>query len=156
MNMEAITIINYQEISSLRDKYSEHKFFCGIIQKSATLPEQVQANIIKIIQVLDSNKIDKQELSNHIKYGLDESPSLRSLTWKVLLNYLPDDISKWEESLCSKRKDYSKLKFDLMKKDKILKSKIDKLNNKDTLIEISSIEKTEKKGSSDNITNPLQ
>ena len=59
----------------------------------------------------------------------DDLPILRAFTWKLLLNYLPEDPKKWEETLNQKRaiynnyKKFSKEKLDLEIKEKNYKSK---------------------------------
>ena len=40
----------------------------------------------------------------------DDLPILRAFTWKLLLNYLPEDPKKWEETLNKKRTDYKNYK----------------------------------------------
>ena len=59
----------------------------------------------------------------------DDLPILRAFTWKLLLNYLPEDPKKWEETLNQKRaiynnyKKFIKEKLDLEIKEKNYKSK---------------------------------
>ena len=59
----------------------------------------------------------------------DDLPILRAFIWKLLLNYLPEDPKKWEETLNQKRaiynnyKKFSKEKLDLEIKEKNYKSK---------------------------------
>ena len=65
----------------------------------------------------------------------DDLPILRAFIWKLLLNYLPEDPKKWEETLIQKREEYNNYKkvaediLDLELKEKDYK-------NKDTLSQI--------------------
>lgn len=99
------------------ETFKEHKFFAEIIYKSISLPETVQYQILFIIKILNSKTIDKDKLCMIIYEGLDESPSLRSLIWKILLNYLPLNIYEWEETLNKNRNQYKALKEKLLPKE---------------------------------------
>ena len=75
------------------DDLIDNKFFSAIIINASNLQEKSKNLIIEIINELNSNKINLLYLKKSIIKGiLDVSPSLRSLCWKILLNYLPLNI----------------------------------------------------------------
>jgi len=55
-----------------------------------------------------NDTIDRTTLVNYtMKYGVpDDKRALRSLTWKLLFNYLPLDRTKWSSTVKTKRKQY--------------------------------------------------
>ena len=62
-----------------------------------------------IAAILDKNKKQVQKLAED---GIpDDLPILRAYIWKILLNYLPEDPKKWEETLINKRKEYNNYKI---------------------------------------------
>ena len=64
--------------------------------------------------ILDKKKDLVQKFSSE---GLpDELPMLRAYVWKILLNYLPEDPKKWEETLKEKRSQYNNYKQFIEKK----------------------------------------
>ena len=72
--------------------------------------------------ILDKNK---ELISKFAENGLpDDLPMLRAFIWKILLNYLPEDPKKWEETLTQKRTQYNNYKIFVEKKlEKELKEK---------------------------------
>ena len=46
----------------------------------------------------------------------DEFPGLRSILWKLMLGYLPNSSTDWQEYLNNKRRDYENLKIDFFHK----------------------------------------
>jgi len=69
---------------------------------------------------------DKQKLYEICESGLpDDLPILRAYIWKIILGYLPLDISEWDSTLAKKREEYKiykkfikeKLKKELEKKE---------------------------------------
>ena len=93
-----------------------------------TLPKDSQKEICNMITaILDKNKV---QLKKYSYRGLPEQiPILRAFIWKILLNYLPEDPKKWEETLNQKRNEYNSYKkfikgrLDLEIKEKNYKSK---------------------------------
>ena len=99
------------------DDLIDNKYFSAIIMNSSNLQEKSKNLIIEIINVLNSNNINLIFLKKSIIKGiLDVSPSLRSLCWKILLNYIPLNIDIWEENIDKKREEYELLKKKIYKK----------------------------------------
>jgi hypothetical protein len=75
---------------------------------------------IKLIKILicfipSCNKIDYINLRKLISEGLpEEIPELRSLLWKLFLNYYPNDLEEWEIISKEKSEDYEKIKSDII------------------------------------------
>ena len=84
-------------------------FLTRLNKKILTLPKNSQKEVCDIMAaILDKNKI---QLKNYSYQGLpQEIPILRAFIWKILLNYLPDDPKKWEETLNKKRNEYNSFK----------------------------------------------
>lgn len=119
-------LINHSELYENINKYKEHKFFSSVIRNINNQSLENQIITIKIINILNSESIQYDLLKEIFYNGLDFNPSLRSIVWKVLLKYLPNNIHKWEEELGNKRKMYNNLKNTSFN-DKLLKGKIEKL-----------------------------
>ena len=65
----------------------------------------------------------------------DELPILRAFLWKILLNYLPEEHKKWEETLLKQRSQYNNYKKFIEGRLQLeLKEK--KYKSKDTLEQI--------------------
>lgn len=62
------------------------------------------------IQIIPKKEF--QQLIMH--YGVPDKRQLRSLTWKLMLNYLPFDKSLWKSTLEKNRQNYSVLMKELM------------------------------------------
>nr|CDS27448.1 TBC1 domain family 3 [Hymenolepis microstoma] len=61
----------------------------------------------KIFQdILDTQKIDLDLLRNECLSGCPESGGFRSISWKILLNYLPTEKSLWNTTLSKARLEY--------------------------------------------------
>ncbi|VDO06451.1 unnamed protein product, partial [Rodentolepis nana] len=61
----------------------------------------------KIFQdLLDTQKIDLNLLRKECLSGCPESGDFRSISWKILLNYLPTEKSLWNTTLSKARKEY--------------------------------------------------
>ena len=84
-------------------------FLTRLNKKILTLPKNSQKEVCDIMAaILDKNKI---QLKNYSYQGLpQEIPILRAFIWKILLNYLPEDPKKWEETLNKKRNEYNSFK----------------------------------------------
>ena len=122
---------NEERINDLKD----HKFFSAIIVKASILRNECLKNeIYDIIEELDKNPINLDKISDHTSSDVFASqPSLRSLVWKISLNYLPRNIENWEMFLDKKRDEYSVLKEDYITSKNIKKKitpKIDILSDK--------------------------
>ena len=86
-----------------------NNFIAKTNKKMLSTPKNVQQKACSsIAAILDKNKsLIKQYSSEGIP---DEIPILRAFIWKLLLNYLPEDPKKWEETLNKKRTDYKNYK----------------------------------------------
>ena len=83
--------------------------------------------------ILDKNK---ELIRKFAEDGLpDDLPMLRAYVWKILLNYLPEDIKKWETTLDEKRTQYNNYKtFIEQRLEKEVKEK--NYKSRDTLEQI--------------------
>ena len=111
-----------------------NNFITKINKKIVNLEKNTMNLVCKIIDsILDKNK---ELVSKFAKDGLpDDLPMLRAYIWKILLNYLPEDPKKWEETLKEKRTIYSNYKKFIEKKiEKELKEK--KYKSRDILEQI--------------------
>ena len=116
-------------------EFTDHKFFGIIISKTQSISsEKLKTKVLEILKTINSDKINFYKLTRHVFEGLpDDIPSLRSLAWKILFNYLPLDVNNWEESIDKKRVEYykeKKLLYDKLELEIILKKKSDIDSNK--------------------------
>jgi len=73
--------------------------------------DKIKHRIYEIITTMNSDNINIAVLKKYIFDGIpDEIQSLRSLAWKLLFNYLPNNCSIWEDHLDSQRQEYSEIK----------------------------------------------
>lgn len=71
------------------------------------------------------NQIDRSKLEQLASFGItDEIKGLRPLVWRILLNYLPGDASKWDDTLRSNKDIYGMYLDEL-----IVKPRIDRADN---------------------------
>jgi len=117
---EDFHFINYQLINKELETYLEHKYFSDIIKNTREISDNSKYTVLMIIKILDSKNINIDQLKKLVYEGLDEIPSLRSIVWKVLLNYLPRNIDLWEEILTKHRNNYNELKQKHLKNNKFL------------------------------------
>jgi len=101
-------------VSSYFEEQSEHKFFGIITSKAQKMcADKIKHKIYELITTMNSDFINLSNLKKYVFEGIpDEIQSLRSLTWKLLFNYLPSNCSIWEDFLDSKRLEY----FQIMEK----------------------------------------
>ena len=74
---------------------------------------------MKLACSIVSSILDKKQklIEKLIEDGLpDDLPILRAYSWKILLNYLPEEPKKWEETLTKKRAEYNSFKQFVEKK----------------------------------------
>jgi hypothetical protein len=133
LNIDEFVIYdNYlQEISSeqlISDKVSPEKTFseCFLTNpifepifarlNKNTTSEKVRKRINDILYCLiGQTKIDYKSTRRYMFEGIpDEFTSLRSILWKLLLNYLPSNVKEWKDYITDKREDYKNLKQDLL------------------------------------------
>ena len=112
------------EIKTMIQNLNEHKFFGIIVNKLNKISsEKIRLRILDIIKILDSTNIDFLQLKKIIFEGLpDDVPSLRSLGWKMIMNYLPLNLNEWENYIDKKRMEYNEMKQKI-----ITKLELDKL-----------------------------
>ena len=64
--------------------------------------------------------INRAELEKLAFHGItDEIKGLRSLVWRILLNYLPLDATQWEDTLRMNHTSYQLYKDELISKPKL-------------------------------------
>jgi len=85
--------------------------------KLADLKSQERANLI--LQTLSSDRINLHLLRSLAFQGCTDVSGLRSIVWKVLLNYLPIETEDWETFIASKRAEYGMFKEELIKVPKL-------------------------------------
>ena len=111
-----------------------NNFITNLNKKILSIPKNSQQRACNILSaILDKN------ISLIRQYSFEgipnELPILRAFIWKILLNYLPDEPKKWEETLKSKRAQYNSYKkFVEGRLELELKTK--KYNSKDILEQI--------------------
>jgi hypothetical protein len=98
--------LNEQEFNNL--KYVNN-FFARLNSKVLKCSEKTKKIVCDTMNaILEKNKKLIFEIGEK---GLpDELPILRAYIWKILLNYLPEDPEKWEETLRKKRMEYNNYK----------------------------------------------
>jgi hypothetical protein len=96
----------------------EHKFFGTIVSKYSNIAsEKLKSKVLEILKTINTDKINFYKIRRFIFEGLpDDIPSLRSLSWKLLFNYLPLDVNNWEEAIDKRRSEYNKEKKELFEK----------------------------------------
>ena len=99
-------------MDKLAESLEDHKFFGIIFSKLHTLNDDFKtAYIEKLLAILNKPPIDITLVKSIIGMDvLEEQPSLRSLCWKLLLNYIPTDNTDWETHIDQKRAEYNELK----------------------------------------------
>ena len=111
-----------------------NNFITNLNKKILSIPKTSQQRACNILSaILDKN------ISLIRQYSFEgipnELPILRAFIWKILLNYLPEEPKKWEETLKSKRAQYNSYKkFVEGRLELELKTK--KYNSKDVLEQI--------------------
>lgn len=81
------------------------------------ISKKIKIKLLKIITCFfpSSNVINYIELRKLISDGLpDELPELRSILWKLFLNYFPNNLTEWVDFSREKNEDYERLKQDLL------------------------------------------
>ena len=109
-------------------------FITKLNKKILSIPKNSQQTVCKVLSaILDKNKNLMRQYSYE---GLpDELPILRAFLWKILLNYLPEEHKKWEETLLKQRSQYNNYKKFIEGRLQLeLKEK--KYKSKDTLEQI--------------------
>ena len=99
---------------------------------------QSHAHAINLLNCLASqeNHIDRAKLESLAFYGItDEIKGLRPLIWRILLNYLPEDASEWDDIIRRNKEMYGIYLDELIVKPKI---NLSKEQNKDEAISQSS------------------
>eukprot|EP00879_Flechtneria_rotunda_P005730 GHRR01006031.1.p1 GENE.GHRR01006031.1~~GHRR01006031.1.p1 ORF type:complete len:476 (+),score=176.35 GHRR01006031.1:122-1549(+) len=66
----------------------------------------VEVRVSQFKQELLASRINLDELRRLAFQGIPDKDGLRSMTWKLLLGYLPPDPSEWDKVLARKRTEY--------------------------------------------------
>jgi len=97
--------------------------FYKILEKSLekipnqNISKKLKVKLLKIITCFypANNKIDFLELRKLVSEGLpEELPELRSILWKLFLNYYPNNLNEWHSFSREKFDDYERIKADLL------------------------------------------
>jgi len=128
------------------DEILEDKIFGNLIKKlKKCVSNKIKLKISEILKIIYSVDISEDDLRRIVFDGIpDEFSDLRSLIWKIILNYLPLNCKLWEETLILKRRDYS-----FLKQNYSLKLEFDSKEQK----EMENYKKKKKKKSSDHPLN---
>jgi hypothetical protein len=109
------------------NKLSEHKFLGMTIlnvEQNKNINVIEKRYIYSIIKLLNKKEIDRERFRNLLSKGnLDSYPSLRSLSWKFLLDYINNKTDEWENYLDNKRNYYNNEKEKHIKKISHIKFK---------------------------------
>jgi len=70
----------------------------------------------RIFAALSKKVIDLDELRMLAAQGVPDAAGVRSTVWKLLLGYLPNDRSLWEQELAKKRSQYAAFKDEFLSK----------------------------------------
>ena len=96
------------------NKNEKKKIFSKIFSKSLLCPKATIDLASKIIDNIVG--MNRAELFKLTEGGLpDDLPELRSLIWKINLDYLPSDCNHWDKYLESKRTTYKKYRENIIK-----------------------------------------
>nr|CAB3475167.1 unnamed protein product [Digitaria exilis] len=68
----------------------------------------------RIFAALSKKVIDLDELRMMAAQGVPDAAGVRSTVWKLLLDYLPNDRSLWEQELAKKRSQYAAFKDEFL------------------------------------------
>lgn len=68
--------------------------------------ERRKARLQEIEAILENDVIDVKKLRKICSQGCPNEGGTRSLIWKIFLNYLPTQRSKWDEMLAKRRSEY--------------------------------------------------
>ncbi len=120
--------VESNELKTMIQNLNEHKFFGIIVNKINNISsEKIKLRILDIIRILNSTNIDFLQLKRMIFEGLpDDVPSLRSLGWKMIMNYLPLNLNEWETYIDKKRIEYNEMKEKIITKLELDKLKYEK------------------------------
>jgi len=97
--------------------------FYNILKKSleniskTSISKKIKIKLLKIVTCFypSNNRIDYIELRKLMFEGLpEELPDLRSILWKLFLNFYPNNLNEWELFSREKNEDYERIKADLL------------------------------------------
>jgi hypothetical protein len=97
--------------------------FYKILEKSLekipnqNMSKKLKIKLLKIITCFypANNKIHYMELRKLVSEGLpEELPELRSILWKLFLNFFPNNLNEWYSFSSEKNQDYERIKADLL------------------------------------------
>lgn len=74
------------------------------------LPQSLREKVGRIVKLLNSSVINMKELRELCDRGIpDEASYIRSVCWKLLLGYLPEQRAKWASVTVANEKTYADL-----------------------------------------------
>eukprot|EP00041_Stephanoeca_diplocostata_P019374 m.417514 g.417514 ORF g.417514 m.417514 type:complete len:493 (+) comp21287_c0_seq1:145-1623(+) len=75
---------------------------------------KAQERLSEFEDAVTAERLDLRRIRNMCHGGIPDKPGLRSLYWKILLDYLPLEPEEWEESLTKRRKLYDEFVTELI------------------------------------------
>ncbi len=91
-----------------KDPFLIH-YYIQLSNAKLNIPEKSCEKSYEILKLLFVDKINRANLESQCFQGIpEECNGLRSLCWKILLNYLPEFPSKWKATLETAREEYEK------------------------------------------------
>jgi hypothetical protein len=86
----------------------------------------------QVVAELSKKVIDLKELRKIASQGLPDDAGIRSIVWKLLLDYLSPDRSLWSSELAKKRSQYKQFKEELLMNPSEVTRKMDKSKGGDS------------------------
>jgi hypothetical protein len=102
------------------DYYIDDKIFspiiCKLRNKKHMMSERIKKKINEILySLIGTEKINYKSLIKLMFEGIpDDFPGVRSVLWKLMLNYLPNSTKDWKNYLVERRLDYENIKMDFI------------------------------------------
>lgn len=74
------------------------------------MPNIIIKKLSGLVDLLNENVIDLKKLKKYLAEGIpDEAALIREYAWKLVLNYLPEDKSKWPSTIEKQNQTYQSL-----------------------------------------------
>lgn len=114
MEMEMTDTHNHPHVQAIESKAKQQMTTEGNISHFRFtidgLPSIIAKKVEGIVDLLNSDVIDIDRLKVYLAEGIpDEAPVIREYAWKLILGYLPEERSKWQEKVDKDNKTYEGL-----------------------------------------------
>ena len=74
------------------------------------MPAIIAKKIAALVDVLNQPVVDVAQLKHYLSQGIpDEAPIIREYCWKIILDYLPEDTTKWPARVAKQTETYRSL-----------------------------------------------